>query len=281
MARPAPPIGSWGKISTKVTKTDSRGKSISHVTKANFRNSDGHVRDVTATGRTSTAAEQALLQKLRDRASAGQSSDLTAMHKITHLLDLWIEKFQEQIADGRRSPTSLDTYQRAIKNHVRPALGELRIGEATTPRIDNVIAKIKQNAGAPTARTSRAVISGMMQLAVRYGAITVNPVREVDRIEHPTKKLPRALRTDEAKFLRGHLKTKEPAVRAELPDLVTFMLSTGVRIDESLAVLWHQVDLDAGTVDITHTIVRVKSQGLLRNPPNQPQATASSASPTG
>lgn len=142
----------------------------------------------------------------------------------------------------------------------------LRIGEATTPRIDKVIAKIKETAGAPTARTSRAVISGMMQLAVRYGAITVNPVREVDRIEHPTKKLPRALRTDEAKLLREHLKTNETAVRTDLPDLVTFMLGTGVRIGESLAVLWHQVDLDAATVDITHTIVRVKGQGLLRKP---------------
>jgi hypothetical protein len=27
----------------------------------------------------------------------------------------------------------------------------------------------------------------MMQLAVRYGAVTANPVREVDAIEHPAK----------------------------------------------------------------------------------------------
>ena len=53
------------------------------------------------------------------------------MHKITHLLDLREQKFAEMVADGQRPPTSLDTYRRAIKDHVRPALGEIRIGEAT------------------------------------------------------------------------------------------------------------------------------------------------------
>jgi hypothetical protein len=36
-------------------------------------------------------------------------------------------------------------------------------------------------------------------------------------------------------------------------------------IGEALAVLWSQVDLETGKVKITHTIVRVKGEGLLRN----------------
>jgi hypothetical protein len=115
---------------------------------------------VTAVGRSKTAAEQALLKKLQDRAKTSRSGELTAMHKINHLLDLWDQRFEALIADGKRSPTSLDTYRRALKNHVRPALGELRIGEATTPRIDTVLAKIKTTAGPCTAKTRRAIVSG-------------------------------------------------------------------------------------------------------------------------
>jgi hypothetical protein len=55
------------------------------------------------------------------------------MHKIDRLLDLWERRFEGLVADGKRSPTSLDTYRRVLNNQVRPALGELRIGEATTP----------------------------------------------------------------------------------------------------------------------------------------------------
>jgi hypothetical protein len=46
-----------------------------------------------------------------------------------------------------------------------------------------VLGKIKNKAGAPTAKTCRAILSGAMSLAVRYGAASVNPVREVDTIE--------------------------------------------------------------------------------------------------
>lgn len=49
-----------------------------------------------------------------------------------------------------------------------------------------------------------------------------------------------------------------------MPDLCLFMAGTGVRIGESLAVLWEQVDFDAGCVEVTHTVVRVKGKGLIR-----------------
>ena len=42
------------------------------------------------------------------------------------------------------------------------------------------------------------------------------------------------------------------------------MLATGVRVGEALAVLWDQVDLKSGTVEITHTIARPPGEGLIR-----------------
>ncbi|MFD7161544.1 helix-turn-helix domain-containing protein [Kribbella sp. NPDC059898] len=221
----------------------------------------------TPRARWSPGAEHRLLTKLRDRAKVSQYGELSPTDKINDLIDLWIEKLEERIEDGRRSPTTLTTYRTAIKNYVRPALGELLIGEATTPRIDRVIGTIKRNAGRPTAKTCRAVISGMMQLAVRYGALTVNPVREVEAVEARPKDPPRALTTEEIALLRQQLTTDEAARHADLPDLVVFMLGTGVRIGESLAVLWSQVDLEAGAVQITHTVVRVPGQGLIRKAP--------------
>src|SRR5690606_17412186 len=43
-------------------------------------------------------------------------------------------------------------------------------------------------------------------------------------------------------------------------------MGTGVRIGEALAVLWHQVNMDSGEVEITHTVTRIKGEGLLRKP---------------
>ncbi|GAA3128945.1 integrase [Kribbella aluminosa] len=264
MSRPPLPIGGWGSISASVERTDDKGKPVAYRAKTKFRDHDGRVRVVSAFGKTKTAAERALLKKVQDRAKTSQSGELTAMHKINHLLDLWEKRFEGLVNDGTRSPTSLDTYRRALKNHIRPAVGELRIGEASTPRIDTVLSKIKNTSGAPTAKTCRAILSGAMKLAVRYGAMSVNPVREVDAIEAKPKNPPRALTTEEVTLLRKSLAADQRAVQADLPDLTTFMLGTGVRIGEALAVLWEQVNLETGTVKITHTIARLPGGGLIR-----------------
>jgi hypothetical protein len=67
-------------------------------------------------------------------------------------------------------------------------------------------------------------------------------------------------------LLRAHRR----AVDLDLPDLVDFMLGTGVRIGEALAVR-HGTDADGeglldlghATVEINATIVRVKAEGLV------------------
>jgi|1185.fasta_scaffold1039922_1 hypothetical protein len=44
MSRPPLPNGSWGVISTRVEKTDTRGGPITYLSKARMRDHDGHVR---------------------------------------------------------------------------------------------------------------------------------------------------------------------------------------------------------------------------------------------
>lgn len=264
MARAPLPIGTWGKIRTYVVHVNDKGKADRHRALAQYRDFDGRTRQVEAFGKTQTGAENALRKRLKDRSETGRRGELTAMHRLSDAVSLWIAKFEGLVADGRRSASSLDTYRRAIRLHILPALGEVRLGEATTPVLDKFVGKIKTDVGAPTAKTCRSVLSGVMGLAVRYGAIFANPVREVDRIEAVAQKPPRALTDAERVAWLAQLNADEKAVRKDLPDLTFFMLATGARIGEALAVLWEQVDVERGTVAITHTIIRVRGEGLIR-----------------
>jgi integrase len=54
------------------------------------------------------------------------------------------------------------------------------------------------------------------------------------------------------------------AVRKDLVDLTVFMLATGARIGEALALTWDDVNLTAGTASIEWTLVRVKGHSLAR-----------------
>ena len=137
------PIGTWGLIRTYPVGEDAQGKPIRVRAVANYRDFDGITRRVEASGRTATAATQNLRTTLQNRASVGRQGELTAMSRFSAAADLWLAKVDDMVRDGRRSPGTVETYRRQLKNHVLPAMGEVRLGEATTPLVDRVIASIK------------------------------------------------------------------------------------------------------------------------------------------
>lgn len=177
------------------------------------------------------------------------------------------------MADGVRSPGTVQTYRGQLKNHVLPTVGELRLGELTTPVVDRVIRGIKGKTSAATAKTCRSVVSGVMSLAVRQGAVAHNPVREVSRLETPSNKQPRPLTAEERVALTELMYSHELALRHDLGDRAFFMLATGVRIGEALALEWHQTDLEVGSADVTSTLIRVSGEGLLRKGRSLEQAS--------
>ena len=266
MPRPPLPLGTWGEIRTHATAHDDKGKATRFRAVTNYRDHDGRTRQVERHGKTPAAATNNLRKALKERAATGRHGELTAMHRFGDAAALWLDKFAELVKDERRSPGSLETYRRQLDSHVLPALRDLRLGEITTPLLDKVIGRIKNNTGNATAKTCRSIVSGVMSLAVRYGALTANPVREVETVEGKPKKEPRALTESERIAWRKQLESNKDAVRKDLPDLTDFMLATGVRLGEALAVLWSEVDLDARTVEITSTILRVTGEGLIRKP---------------
>ncbi|MGH3424606.1 MAG: tyrosine-type recombinase/integrase [Nocardioidaceae bacterium] len=264
MARKPLAIGSWGVIRTEPVGEDEKGRPKRHRARAYYRDFDGRTRLVEASGRTPNMATNNLREKLQNRTTAGSHGDLNGMTRFEEAAELWWAKVEELVREGRRSLGTLETYRRQLDNHVLPAMGQVRLGEATTPLIDKIVGAIKTDVSSASARSCRSVISGVLGLAVRYGAIPHNPVREVDRIESLPQREPRPLTVDERVALLRQLQEDPKARGKDLPDLVLFMLATGVRIGEALAVMWSQVNFERGSVQITSTLVRVKGEGLLR-----------------
>jgi integrase len=103
-----------------------------------------------------------------------------------------------------------------------------------------------------------------MGLAVRHGAVVANPTRELERLSTQPKRRPRSLTDDERARWFAALAEDEVAKRQDLLDLSAFLLATGLRIGEALAVVWGEVDLDSGELGITSTLLRVTGKGLIR-----------------
>ena len=181
------------------------------------------------------------------------------------MAQLWLAEIEHAVDAGSKSPSTLDTYRTIYQRHVKPAMGALRVREVDTPVVDRVLAAITQKT-VSGARTAKIVISGLMRLAARHGAVTINPVRETARIEGTPQRKPRSLTAQERQQWLTALQASEAARLWDLPDLSLMMLATGCRIGECLAIGWTEIDLDQATVDVCWRLVRQTGVGLLRLP---------------
>lgn len=258
MPRPPLPIGTYGAIQT----TQLPSGEVRASTR--FRDHDGVTRKIERTGPTAAAAKNRLREHLRDRSQQGPRDGLNGDSRLRDAAELWMTRVDQLVSMGQRSPNTAQLYRLTLDTHVLPALGELRLREVTVPRLDHVIQAMQLHKGTATAKVSRTVLSGLLGLAVRYGAIPSNPARDVGRISGPARRQPRALTVEERQRWVRRLSADPAARRKDLPDLCEWMLATGVRIGEALAVTWDDVDLSARLVAIDHTVIRLKGVGLVR-----------------
>lgn len=257
MPRPPLPIGTYGSISVETIGDGFRAF-------CRFRDLDGVTRKVERNGPTEAKAKNRLREALRDRAQQGPTSGLNGDSRFRVAAEEWIAGVDLLVTQGERSPNTAQIYRLTLDSHVLPAVGELRLREVTVPRLDRVIQSMQLHKGTATAKLARTVVSGVMGLAVRHGAVATNPVRDIARIAGQPARPPRALTTEERQAWVARLDADEDAVRKDLPDLCEWMLGTGVRIGEALAVSWEEIDLAAGVVQIDWTLIRIKGVGLIR-----------------
>jgi integrase len=197
----------------------------------------------------------------------GSRSLVTGDTRLKDLVELWFAEVLAAAEAGDRSPDTPRTYRSHMDNQIIPALGELRVKEATAGRLDLAIDSIRKNKSPSVAKTCRSILSGVMGLAVRHGALKSNPMRDIRRITGSNAKgKARSLTIEECTTWLQRLEADPVAVRRDLPDLTRWFLATGVRMGEAIAVDWSNIDLDREQVDVDHKIIRVKGKGLVRVP---------------
>lgn len=271
MARPPLPIGERGNI--KRTKQPDG----SWIASCRYRDADGVTRQVRAEGPSGQKAENRLKAKLKQR---GQGDGITSEHRVSELAEQWF-------ATVDKAPGTRSTYRHVLDRHILPGVGALLIREATTARLDQFIRAVSKQRtvevinpktghvsvvkkGGPTsARQCRTVLSLMLGMAARYGAVATNPVRDTSTPVVKRDQI-RAMTMEEFQNFFAHLRAWEsarsygPAKNASVLDVVDLFVATGLRPGELLAVRFDDISFKAGTLSVTGTIKRTTEDGLHR-----------------
>jgi integrase len=224
MAKKPLPLGTWGQIWTKPVHRDAKGRPNVFQARANYRDFDGRTRDVTARGKTMTEASNNLRSILKARVNLKGSDVLKPGDRISSGAELFMTNLQALVDEGVRSPGTYDTYRYHLDKNILPRIGEVRFAEATTPLVNKAIVAIRDEVGAASARTCKSIISGTMAIAVRHGALTLNPVRDIEILGKSRRKPPRSLTEEEREGWFELVSQDERAIRADLIDICKFML---------------------------------------------------------
>ena len=176
MARPPLPVGTYGKVDF-LTLDNGQIRA-----RARYRDHDGTTRPVTRFASTKAGAEQALKLAIRDRTGA-VNGDVTAETRVHDLVTMWLT----DVDSGGLTDRTKEHYRYVTDRYVLPGIGGLRLREVTAGSVDRLLKAVLERNGAGAAKSTRSVVSSLLGVAVRHGALPSNPVRDVARVARPRK----------------------------------------------------------------------------------------------
>ncbi len=281
MGRLSTPIGTYGVIKTeRLAKTKRRGACYRAST--HLKMSDGSLRRVRRQAPGKDEAVNRLKEALVEAAAEATDGEIDPSTRFAEVVDLYLDEVEEEASLGHLAPETVRLYRSVLKNWAIPDLGKLHCREVIVTRCSKVVRSARKKKSYDTAKTLKAALSGACDYAVRHGAMSKNPIRDIGRLSRNGEKkkvvaLDAEQRVDLLAKLRAYALTRQTDAQGrslgprgqlwfDLPDLMEVMLATGLRIGEALALLGTDIDTAEQTVSATHHIIRVAGDGLVRRP---------------
>lgn len=207
-----------------------------------FDNGTGKQVQRSITGRT----QKEVAQKLRDVTSKIDHGTYLDPCKMTlgEWLDIWTKEYLLGVKEGTQY-----AYKAAIRNHIKPAMGAIRLEELNPHTIQGFYNGMRETVSAKTVKNVHGILHAALKQAVLNGYIPSNPADSTirPRVEkkemHPMDEY---LISDFLEEIKGE----------EYEYLFFVALFTGIRKGEALGLTWDVVDFARGTILINKQLQR-------------------------
>ena len=204
------------------------------------------------TGKT----QREVREKLQAAAVAVNDRTYTDPSRLT--VGQWLDIWQRDYLGGVKPFTVLN-YSQHIKNHIKPAMGAIKLEALSAHTIQGFYNDLgtdqdgKPGLSPKTVKNIHGVLHKALQQAVKLGYLRFNPTDacELPRMEHKEiKPLDNDAMAAFIKAIQGH----------RFETIYLTMLFTGIRRGEVCGLTWDCVDLERGTILINKQLQNVPGQ---------------------
>ena len=205
------------------------------------------------TGKT----QKEVREKMQAAAVEVNQGTYTAPQRMTvgQWLDVWASDYL-----GGVKPATVSSYKSQIKNHIKPALGAVRLAELHAHTVQRCINGLEGYTPA-TVRQAYKVLHNALEKAVELDYIPRNPADKCT--------LPRMEQKEIKPFDDEQTAALLQTVKGgRLEHFVSVALFTGLRLSELLGLTWDAVDFDKGTISVNKQLARSEHRkaGLFISP---------------
>lgn len=176
----------------------------------------------------------------------------TYVEPTTTTLGEWLDLWLAEYVRPSLRPTTWTHYEGMVRLHLKPGLGNIPLARLQTAQVQRFLNAKAQRYSAKTVELMQIVLHAALKQAVVEGLIARNAA---DNVKRPQRKPPemRVLSPSEMQRLLNVCDTER------LGPVIVFMLGTGLRLGETLALRW--ADIQDGVVRVMRSASRVKSTG--------------------
>ena len=210
------------------------------------------------------STEKEVKKKLKDYFLSGEKYNANNIAKMT--LEEFLVDWLENILVNTLKPKSYAIKEYIIKQQIVPRIGLLQINSIVATDIQQMVNNmVKEDLSYSTIKKAYDTLNQRFKLAISQEQINKNPTLGVILPKQKNKKNSEIqyFSEEQCKELIKEARRTQGSNNLNiyrLGELVPFLIYTGLRIGEAIALEWNDIDDKNNTITVNKNVVEVKSQ---------------------
>ncbi len=166
--------------------------------------------------------------------------------KFSELADLYFE-----IHTCELKPQTITTYKSSYENHIKPLIGNTPLNRLNPVMLSQIMNKMTGSNGSK--KKYLTTIQAILTYGVQCGIIDHSPAHDISWKKRNEPKKKRYMTPNQAQRFIEHIRNSK--MDDDEKRYFEFLLLTGLRPSEALALKWSDINYDNATILVEHTLI--------------------------